>query len=323
VQGPGGDSRVFVFDIPLRHHFSLQVQDFQELMRMGGVMCPKPSYEVLEQRVRELEQQSAELKHSREALQKCEMRFRDLVENAKDAIFVIQDGMIKIANSSAIAMTGYTAEELTRIPFANIIHPEERENFTAKHLRRVKGEAVVDNYTFRVLTKTGAGAWQQINSFSITWDSRPAALSFIRDLTQAKQLEKRFIESQKLGAISTLAGEIAHDFNNLMTTIQGNVSLMLFDIPASHPNYQNLINIDLVIPDMVMPEMNGGEVFDRIKRIKGDANFLLASGYSADGQASEILNRGCNGFIQKPFTLKQLARKIRETLAPAENRAKK
>jgi PAS domain S-box-containing protein len=102
--------------------------------------------------------QSAELKHSREALQKCEMRFRDLVENAKDAIFVIQDGMIKFANSSAIAMTGYTAEELTRFPFANIIHPEERENFTAKHLRRVKGEAVVDNYTFRVLTKTGAGA---------------------------------------------------------------------------------------------------------------------------------------------------------------------
>lgn len=269
----------------------------------GGVMCPKPSYEVLEQRVRELEQQSAELKHSREALQKCEMRFRDLVENAKDAIFVIQDGMIKFANSSAIAMTGYTAEELSRIPFANLIHPEERENFTDKHLRRVKGEAVVDNYTFRVLTKTGAGAWQQINSFSITWDSRPAALSFIRDLTQAKQLEKHFIESQKMEAISTLAGENAHDFNNLMTTIQGNVSLMLFDIPASHPNYQNMINIE--------------------KQIKGDANFLLASGYSAEGQASEILNRGCNGFIQKPFTLKQLARKIRETLAPAENRAKK
>jgi CheY-like chemotaxis protein len=207
-----------------------------------------------------------------------------------------------------------------------------------------------------------------------------------------------------------------------MTTIQGNVSLMLFDIPVSHPNYQNLINIekqiqsgtrltsqllgfakqgkyqlhsldinnlvenkvwqpaeaaaesmqgcgtillvddeasvlnvgvqllgklgyevikadsgrkavklfeenqdniDLVISDMVMPGMNGGEVFDRIRQIKGDANFLLASGYSADGQASEILNRGCNGFIQKPFTLKQLARKIREVLVPAENRAKK
>jgi PAS domain S-box-containing protein len=72
--------------------------------------------------------------------------------------------------------------------------------------------------------------------------------------------------------------------------------------------------VQLVILDMIMPDMSGGETFNRLKAIKPDVKILLSSGYSLNGRASQIMKRGCNGFIQKPFNLKQISRKIREIL---------
>ncbi|MBU0992424.1 MAG: PAS domain S-box protein [Proteobacteria bacterium] len=78
---------------------------------------------------------------------------------------------------------------------------------------------------------------------------------------------------------------------------------------ATHPE-----EIDLVILDMIMPDMGGGETFDRLKEINKDVKVLLASGYSLKGQASHIIQRGCMGFIQKPFGLKELAISVRKVL---------
>ncbi len=72
--------------------------------------------------------------------------------------------------------------------------------------------------------------------------------------------------------------------------------------------------IDLVILDMIMPDMGGGEVFNALKDIKEDVRVILSSGYSIDSQAKAILNRGCKGFIQKPFGLKELGSKVAEAL---------
>ncbi len=77
---------------------------------------------------------------------------------------------------------------------------------------------------------------------------------------------------------------------------------------------ENKDQIDMVIVDMIMPGMGGGETFDRLKEIKPDIKVLLSSGYSIDGQATEILERGCDGFIHKPFDMKQLSGKLREIL---------
>lgn len=68
--------------------------------------------------------------------------------------------------------------------------------------------------------------------------------------------------------------------------------------------------IDLVILDLIMPDISGGDTFDAIRAANPEAKILLSSGYSLDGQAGDIMNRGCDGFIQKPFDLKKLARKI-------------
>jgi PAS domain S-box-containing protein len=72
--------------------------------------------------------------------------------------------------------------------------------------------------------------------------------------------------------------------------------------------------IDLVMLDLVMPDLGGGETFDALRTIEPSVRVLLCSGYSLNGQAREILQRGCDGFIQKPFKLRQLADELRAIL---------
>ena len=80
---------------------------------------------------------------------------------------------------------------------------------------------------------------------------------------------------------------------------------------------QNEDRIDLIILDMIMPDIGGGETFDELKKMHPKAKILLSSGYSIDGQAEDILNRGCDGFIQKPYNLEQFSKIIREVLEDA------
>ncbi len=72
--------------------------------------------------------------------------------------------------------------------------------------------------------------------------------------------------------------------------------------------------ISLVILDMLMPKMSGAMVFDFLKKINPEVRVLLTSGYNYDEDAAKIIERGANGFIQKPFGVKELAKKIRDIL---------
>ena len=88
----------------------------------------------------------------------------------------------------------------------------------------------------------------------------------------------------------------------VLSALSGREALEIFQ--------KNSTKIDLVIMDMIMPGMSGGETFDRLRNINQDIKVILSSGYSLNGQATKILRRGCDGFIQKPFNLNQLAEKI-------------
>jgi len=78
---------------------------------------------------------------------------------------------------------------------------------------------------------------------------------------------------------------------------------------------QNKERVAIVVLDLIMPEMSGGEVYERLKEINPNVKVLLSSGYSLKGQAAEVLKSGCNGFIQKPFKPNELSIKIREVIA--------
>ncbi len=77
---------------------------------------------------------------------------------------------------------------------------------------------------------------------------------------------------------------------------------------------QNSANIDLVILDMIMPGMTGCETFEALKQINPEVNVILSSGYSLNGQAKAIIDRGCRGFMQKPFGIEELSAKVRTIL---------
>lgn len=72
--------------------------------------------------------------------------------------------------------------------------------------------------------------------------------------------------------------------------------------------------IDIVILDLIMPGMDGGKTFDRIRQIQPEIPVLISSGYAISGQASEILSRGGKGFIQKPFSMAALSQKVRNVV---------
>jgi CheY-like chemotaxis protein len=95
----------------------------------------------------------------------------------------------------------------------------------------------------------------------------------------------------------------------VLTAPSGDAALALYQ--------ENQEQIDLVVLDMIMPGMSGGELFKRLKMINPSVAVLLSSGYSLAGQASQILAQGCRGFIQKPFNLQHLSQRLRQVLDAA------
>ena len=73
--------------------------------------------------------------------------------------------------------------------------------------------------------------------------------------------------------------------------------------------------IDLVILDMIMPGMSGAETYTELKKMNRHTKVILSSGYSMNDQALSVMEQGCDGFIQKPFNVPDLSRKIREVLS--------
>ncbi|MFA7464367.1 MAG: response regulator [Syntrophales bacterium] len=77
---------------------------------------------------------------------------------------------------------------------------------------------------------------------------------------------------------------------------------------------QDPAKIDLVIMDMIMPHLSGGETFDLLRTVNPAIKVILSSGYSMKGQAAKIMERGCRAFLQKPFTIRELSKKVRSVL---------
>ena len=169
-------------------------------------------------------------KRSEEALRESDEKYRLLVENANDAIFIAQDGVIKFPNPKTLEIIGYSEEELSGIPFIELIHPEDRDMVLERHKRRLKGEKPPSHYSFRMIRRGGQELWVQLNTVLIIWKGRPAILNFVKDITQQRRLEAQFRQAQKMEAIGTLAGGIAHDFNNILQAMVIGTEIALFEL---------------------------------------------------------------------------------------------
>ena len=94
-------------------------------------MATKPTYEELQQRAKELEKRAFECKQIEEMLEESEEKYRRLVDNANEAIFVARDGVLQFANPKTIEITGYSQDELLSMRFTDLCHPEDREGAKA------------------------------------------------------------------------------------------------------------------------------------------------------------------------------------------------
>ena len=184
-----------------------------------------------------------ERKRAEEALRASEEKYRQVVENAHDAIFIAQDGFIKFPNPRLAIISGYSQEELTRKPFLEFVHPDDRELVAQTHQKRMQGEKVPSTYSFRAVNKSGNTLWVELSSVFLSWEGKPASLNFLRDITVEKTLESQLFHAQKMEAVGTLAGGIAHDFNNLLQAVQGYAELLLMPKGEGEPGYRELQEI--------------------------------------------------------------------------------
>jgi two-component system, cell cycle sensor histidine kinase and response regulator CckA len=182
-------------------------------------------------------------KHAEEALRASEEKYRQVVENAHDAIFIAQDGFIKFPNPRLATMSGYSLEELTQNPFLDFVHPDDRELVAKTHQKRMQGEEVPFTYSFQAVNKSGHTLWVELGSVFLSWEGRPASLNFLRDITVEKKLESQLVHAQKMEAVGTLAGGIAHDFNNLLQAVQGYAELLLRSKTEGEPGSRELQEI--------------------------------------------------------------------------------
>ncbi len=182
-----------------------------------------------------------------EALRESEEKYRNLVERANDGIAIVQDNLLKYLNPRLAEIGGYTADEAIDTPFTDYVYPDELPKVVDYYNRRMAGDETVSTYETALRHRDGSKIDVEFNTGVITYQEKPAALAIIRDMTERKRLEAQLQQAQKMEALGTLAGGIAHNFNNLLMGIMGNASLMVSETDSTHPNYEKLKNIEKLV----------------------------------------------------------------------------
>ena len=138
-----------------------------------------------------------ERRKAEEALRQSEENYRLVVENASDAIMVIQELKIKFANTRTAEITGYSRDELIAKPFIDMVHPDDQAMVMESHLKRLRGEDVPSVYPFRFMTKNGMVKWAEVRAVFIIWQAGPVVLSFLSDITERVLAEEALRESER------------------------------------------------------------------------------------------------------------------------------
>jgi two-component system cell cycle sensor histidine kinase/response regulator CckA len=217
----------------------------------------------------QLKQEITERKRMEAVVRESEEKYRLLVENANEAIFIMQDERIKFSNSKATEISARLSIDPNVPDLCRYIHPQERERVLKWYARRLEGAELPYSLMFRLQGLNETSLWVELNSLQITLNGKPATLNFLRDVTLQKKLEEQFYQSQKMESIGTLAGGIAHDFNNLLMGIQGNISVMNLEIDADHALYDSLQSIERCV-------MSGSKLTSQLLAFARGGKYVVA-----------------------------------------------
>lgn len=158
-------------------------------------------------------------------LEESEKKYRTLVEQSHDGIYIYGKESFLFVNDMVCDMTGYSREELLDMDFTRLVHPEDRDAITSDGRIR-EGQSEIPNvFQLRILRKDGEVRHIEFSVRNISYGGDAALLGVARDITDLKKLEEEQRRIEKLESLGLLAGGIAHDFNNFLTAIMGNISL--------------------------------------------------------------------------------------------------
>jgi len=177
-------------------------------------------------------------------LQSSEERYRLLLDNAAEAIFVLRDGRIRFWNPVLQQLTGYEWDRLEGAVFAELITEDDRMAFLDLLARAEASRAPVIREGLRMKRPVRGPIWVDVTCVAIRWGQDPALLCFVQDISERRGLQVQLFRAQKMEAIGTLAGGIAHDFNNLLAGILGYVSILQVGKEPGTQDYEHLQTIE-------------------------------------------------------------------------------
>ncbi len=183
----------------------------------------------------------------------AEARYRDLFENANDMIYTRDlDGYFTSVNGMGERLTGYTREQLLAMSLEQLFSPEYLHLRAEEILKHQSEAALAVAEELEFIRKDGTRVFVEVSSRLIYETGRPTGVQGIaRDVSERKRaeeqrklLEDQLLQAQKMESIGTLAGGVAHDFNNMLTAIIGNIQLVLESTPPESLDYPMLTEIE-------------------------------------------------------------------------------
>ena len=166
-----------------------------------------------------------------EALRQSQQQLCDLFEGSPDAIFVgDNNGRVLDANPAGCALYGLKREEILGQSMFDFVPVEQQEDARIAYEQFVSGK--LEYAEGNVVSRDGHVVPVELKVRRVTFRKQPALLLHVRDVSERKQLQQKFLQSQKFEAIGRLAGGVAHDFNNILTAIIGYSELILSELPA-------------------------------------------------------------------------------------------
>ncbi len=171
-----------------------------------------------------------------EALRASEAKYKNILDNSLEGIFIHQDKVIKFCNKRLLSMLGFASEEeALGTHIREIVAPSDWDRVQSEVAIRDRGDKLVSHYSFRMLKTDGTTIDAEALVSTIEFEGSRAYQAVIRDLSQQKRLEEQLQQAIKMESIGRLAGGIAHDFNNLLTAISGNAELANLSLNENDP----------------------------------------------------------------------------------------